>query len=236
MKIQGYLREYPFLVQVYRLIDSRLQAIKNFVAEKSFVADIGADHGYLAIELAQKKFCKVVATDKNFFPAEAARKNISDAGLENFIEVRQGDGLKVLQVGEVDTICVAGMGGSLIAKILADAPEILNTTARLILQPMNGAEILKNFLTSSGWFVVDEDLAEEGGIIYEIICAEKNFSDKQTKKETSPLLKKFLIQKQKKLLRVLEEMQKSPVAVQTEKFSKLKTELVDLEKKINSHT
>ena len=214
------------------MIDSRLQAIINFVPEKSFVADIGADHGYLAIELAQKKFCKVVATDKNFYPAEAARKNISAAGLENFIKVRQGDGLKVLQVGEVDTICVAGMGGSLIAKILDDAPEILDTTARLILQPMNGTEILKNFLTLRGWFIVDEDLAEEGGIIYEIICAEKNFSDKPSKKETSPLLKKFYLQKIKKLRRVVEEMQKSPAATSSEKFSQLQNKIALLEEKL----
>ena len=216
------------------MIDSRLQAIINFVEEKSFVADIGADHGYLAIELATKKFCKVIATDKNFFPCEAARKNISEAGLEKIIEMRQGDGLKVLKVGEVDTICIAGMGGALIAKILEDSPEILNSVENLILQPMNSADTLRNFLQKNSWFIADEDLAEEGKFIYEIISATKKPEKicRPTKKENSSLLKKFFAQKIKKLRRVLEEMKKSPAATSTEKFVQLQNEIAILEKNL----
>ena len=203
---------------------------------KSCVADIGADHGYLAIELATKKFCKVIATDKNSKPVEAARKNICAAGMEKIIEVRQGDGLKVLQAGEVDTICIAGMGGALIAKILEESPEILESVRKLILQPMNAAEELRKFLPENNWYITGEELAEEGGIIYEIICAEKKFTGKPTGKESSPLLKKFYLQKEKKLLRVIDEMQKSSAASSTEKFFRLKEEVADLEKKINSHS
>ena len=214
---------------------TRLQTIINFAQEKISVADIGTDHGYLAVELATKKNCKVIATDKNFGPTLAAKKNISAAGLEGVIEVRQGDGLKVLQVGEVDTICIAGMGGTLIAKILGDSPEILSSASRLILQPMNSADQLRNFLQENNWFIADEDLAEEGEIIYEIILAIKNPAQicKPTKKETSPLLKKFIAQKIKKLRRVIEEMQKSPTATSTEKFSQLQNEISLLQKNCN---
>ena len=108
------------------MTDSRLQAIINFVPQNSRVADIGTDHGYLAIELAKKNISKfIVASDKNFGPIQAAKKNIFDSGFEKIIEVRQGDGLKILRAGEVDTICIAGMGGSLICEILNAAPEIL---------------------------------------------------------------------------------------------------------------
>ena len=215
--------------------DSRLNAVKNFVRQGSKVADIGTDHAYLPIDLiASHKAVKVIASDKNFFPCQAARRNISAAGLENFIEVRQGDGLKILQVGEVDTICISGMGGSLIAEILAADIEITNSVEQLILQPMNAAEELKNFLLESGWFIGNEDLAEENKIIYEIICAVKNPAEvvEVTKKKISPLLKKFYAQKLEKLEKVETEMQKSSAAVKTEKFIELQKKILELKNKM----
>ena len=97
------------------MIDNRIKAIENFVQAGSFVADIGADHGYLAIELIKSgRARKVIATEKNLGPFEALSKNISGFN----IEARLGDGLQVLTAGEIDTICIAGMGGALITKIL----------------------------------------------------------------------------------------------------------------------
>ncbi len=214
--------------------DSRLNAVKNFVRQGSKVADIGTDHAYLPIELIRsEKVFKVIASDKNFGPCQAARKNISAAGLENFIEVRQGDGLKILKVGEVDTICISGMGGILIAEILAAAPEIFQSVNQLVLQPMNAADELKKFLQENNWFVGDEDLAEENGIIYEVICAVKNFSQvaEVSKKKNSPLLKKFLAQKIEKLEKVEAEMKKSSAAIRTEKFLNLQKKISELKMK-----
>ena len=207
--------------------DSRLNAVKNFVRQGSKVADIGTDHAYLPIELVEsKKVLKVIASDKNFFP------------LENFIEVRQGDGLKILQVGEVDTICISGMGGILIAEILKADAEILNSVSQLVLQPMNAADELKNFLQEVGWLVADEDLAEEGGIIYEIICAVKNPAEVSavSKKNNSPLLKKFYAQKIEKLEKIEVEMKKSSAAVHTEKFIELQKKILELKLKQNAIT
>ena len=202
------------------MIDSRMEAVMNFVGAGSRVADIGADHGYLSIALAKSgRAEKIIATEKNLGPWEAARKNISAAGLDGVIEIRLGDGLQVLAAGEVDTICIAGMGGALIVKILSDAPEVVQSAARLILQPMNGAKKIRDWLAENSWKIVDEDLAESSGIIYEIICAEKNPSEKIFKRETSPLLKKFLTQRSEKLERVLAEMNKSESARASEKFS-----------------
>ncbi|MBR3498096.1 MAG: SAM-dependent methyltransferase [Selenomonadaceae bacterium] len=213
------------------MIDSRMKAVMNFVGAGSRVADVGADHGYLSIALAQSgRAEKVIATEKNLGPCEAARKNISAAGLDGVIEIRLGDGLKVLSAGEVDTICIAGMGGALIVKILGDAPEVVQSAARLILQPMNAAKKIRAWLAENSWAIVDEDLAESSGIIYEIICAEKNPSEKIFKRETSPLLKKFLTQRLEKLERVLAEMSKSDSARTSEKYSATLAEVHALKK------
>ena len=208
------------------MIDARISAIMNFVRAGSRVADVGADHGYLSIALVKSgRAAKVIATEKNLGPFEALSKNIFSVAN---VEARLGDGLKVIAAGEVDTICIAGMGGALIEKILSDAPEVVNSARQLILQPMNGAEKLRAWLAENDWAIADEDLAESSGIIYEIICAEKIFEPKVFKRETSPLKKKFLTQRLEKLQRVLDEMSKSPNARNSEKFLALQAEINNL--------
>lgn len=212
------------------MIDSRIKSIMNFVRVGSFVADIGADHAYLSIELAKNHIAtKIIATEKNIHPFNAANNNIHAAGLQNLIEMRLGDGLQVLNVGEVDTICIAGMGGSLIQKILDDSPEIVHSARNLIIQPMNGVKKIRKWLADNNWTIIDEDLAESAGIIYEIICADK-FSTPQKvfKRDSSPLLNKFLAQQADKLQKILDEMSKSPLARTSDKFFALQAEINSL--------
>ena len=203
------------------MIDSRIQAVMNFVREGNRVADIGADHGYLSIALAKSGHAtKIIATEKNLGPFEALRKNIFAEGLGGVIETRLGDGLQILSAGEVDTICIAGMGGALIEKIFDDAPEVVQSARQLIIQPMNGAKKIRAWIAENNFVIEDEDIAEASGIIYEIISAVKIPAEpkKIFKRESSPLLKKFLAQQIEKLQRVLDEMSKSPVARTSEKF------------------
>ena len=216
-------------------IDSRIRAVMNFVSTGSRVADVGADHGYLTIELAKSgRAAKVIATEKNIGPFQAAHKNISAVGLQN-VEVRLGDGLQVLSASEVDTICIAGMGGALIEKILDDSPEVVSSARQLILQPMNGAEKIRAWLRENCWTIDDEDLAESSGIIYEIISAVKTLDSppKIFKRESSPLMEKFLSQRLQKLRRVLAEMSNSPAARASDKFSALCLEVAALQKKLH---
>ena len=212
------------------MIDARINAMINFVAKGSRVADIGADHGYLSIFLAKTGRADfIVATDKHAGPLEAARKNINAAGFEDVIETRLGDGLQVLSVGEVNTLCIGGMGGALICKILDDAPEILTSIKDLILQPMNAVDKVKTYLSEKNFYIADIDLAEAGGIIYEIIFASRNAEkiSARNKIETSPLREKYLALQKEKLQRILAEMSKSSAAMSSEKYLKFKNKLND---------
>ena len=216
------------------MIDARILAVMNFVRQGSRVADIGADHAYLSIELARSgRAKKIIATEKNINPFTAARQNISAAGLDGVIDLRLGDGLTILSAGEVDTICIAGMGGALIKKILDDAPEVVNSARQLILQPMNAVKKIRTHLAANGWLIDDEDLAESAGIIYEIISAVKTVdTPKIFKRETSPLLEKFLHQRVEKLQRVLHEMSKSSTARASENFFATQAEVAALNEKL----
>ena len=107
-------------------LDARLQAVLDFVPEGGAVADIGTDHGYLAAALIEEGRAEhVIASDLNLGPCEAARRTVREQNLKEQIEVRQGDGLTVLAPGEVQTACIAGMGGALMADILEAAPLVV---------------------------------------------------------------------------------------------------------------
>ena len=215
-------------------MDARLKAVMQFVTKGARIADIGTDHGYLAIELIREKNCeKVIATDKNKLPLESSRKNIIDAGFQDKIDLRLGDGLTVLKIDEIDEICIAGLGGSLIVDILKNSPEIVNSVKKIIIQPMNAVDKVREFMQENNYFVYDEDLSEVDEIIYEIICFSRFKNNHPTKKSQSFLLKKFYQKKIEKLQRILDEMSKSSNAIKTEKYLEIRKKISELEAMIN---
>lgn len=154
------------------MLDERLEAVASFVPAGCRVADIGTDHAYLAMEL----YCRdntrhVIAADKNGGPCQAARKTLAEAGLREQIQVRQGDGLAAVRPGEVDTVCIAGMGGKLIADILEAEPAVFGELETVVLQPQNGFAILRQWLYEHNWHIQAESLAKVDGRIYQIIQA-----------------------------------------------------------------
>ncbi len=152
----------------------RLEKIANLVEINNRVADIGTDHGYIAIYLIQNNISPyVIAGDINKKPLESARKNIADIGLGQRIETRLGSGLSILKPGEVETVIIAGMGGMLISQLLQEAPEVIATTRGLILQPMQAQEELRRYLVDNGFKIVKDLLVKEDHRIYEILCVEK---------------------------------------------------------------
>ena len=166
------------------MLDDRLQAVADFVPMASSVADIGTDHGYLAIELFKiNSTRRVIAADLNAGPCQAARRTISEAGFSEVIEVRQGDGLAALTPGEVDTVCIAGMGGKLEADILETQPDVTAKLQCLVLQPQNGFEYLRGWLYDHNWHIEDEKLSKVDGRVYQIIKAIKGQKEPLTEAE-----------------------------------------------------
>ena len=180
------------------MLDNRLRAVADFVPNAADVADIGTDHGYLAIELYKiNSQRKIIAADLNAGPCQAARRAIAEAGFSDSIEVRQGDGLTVLRCGEVDTVCIAGMGGKLEADILEAQPQMLNHISCLVLQPQNGFEYLRNWLYAHGWHIADEQLVKVDDRIYQIIKAAPGTEEKLS--EAVLILGPMLIKKRPEL-------------------------------------
>lgn len=154
-------------------LGQRLQKVADFVPAGASLADIGSDHGYLAARLLQcGKIRLAIAGELNREPAERARQTARAVGLEEQMLVREGAGLAVLQPGEVDTIVIAGMGGTTIIEILESNSAVMSTLQRLVLQPNVAGAQVRSWLAEHAWSIIDEALVIENQILYEIIVAE----------------------------------------------------------------
>lgn len=143
------------------------------------VLDIGTDHAYIPIYLAQNKLAKkIIATDLRKGPLMIAEANIIKYGLEDKIELRLGEGLSPVEEDEADTIIIAGMGGELISNILNDGIKKAERAKVLVLQPMNSQEILRRWLIENGFSITEEDIALEGFKVYNLIIAKKGNSQR----------------------------------------------------------
>lgn len=135
------------------------------------LADIGTDHAYLpAYLVAAGSIPAAIAGDILPGPLDAARTTVQTAGLDQAIALRLGPGLAPIAPGEAATVTICGMGGPLIAEILAQGP--LDGVRRLVLQPMGGEERVRAWLAHNGWRLMAEELVEDGGRLYVILAAE----------------------------------------------------------------
>ncbi|WP_019553223.1 tRNA (adenine(22)-N(1))-methyltransferase [Propionispira raffinosivorans] len=218
----------------------RLLSVAKFVPKGSVVADIGTDHAYLPISLVENKIVdKAFACDVHAGPYQVAQKTILAAGVSSQIDVRFGDGITVLSPGEVDVLTIAGMGGALMIDILSKCPRVTADLKGVVLQPMNGAALLRSWLYQNGWKINEEDLVFDEGRLYEVMYAVHGYTamPEDLLMEIGPMLWQnrhiLLRQHIENLLfqskRVLRGMANSEQAKQSEKYSFVLEKIKELE-------
>lgn len=163
-------------------LSARLMLMADQIEKNETMADIGTDHGFLPMYLADEGICpKVILTDVSAGSLKKAQDNVNelvekrreegrefDTGIFDF---RLGDGITVLEPGEADAIVIAGMGGILISEILEKNMEVARTAKRIIMQPRKGSGRLRYSLIKNGFEVERELLVREGKFICEVIVA-----------------------------------------------------------------
>lgn len=221
-------------------LSNRLKAIADLVESNSIIADIGTDHGYIPIYLAQKGIIKhAYAMDINKGPLEKAKKNINKYNLDKIVETRLSNGLEKLSEGEADTIIIAGMGGKLISQILLAYPDVVKASKRLILSPHSDVKEIRIRLHDLGFKIDKELMIKEEVKYYNIIEAIKDIKREQYTAEEylygkilidkkDPLLKEYLQNKKKKLDYLINslEFKDSENAIKRKKELELEQEII----------
>ena len=155
-------------------LDARLRAAFDLLQGVKAVADIGCDHGKLAAALLLEGGCKrVVAGDISPDCLNKARRLLEERGLSDRAQVRLGSGLSILLPEECDAGAILGMGGELIAELLAASEDVAAQMERLVLQPMSGIEELRQWLYENRFCVLADRLVTEKRRTYQILCVRK---------------------------------------------------------------
>ncbi len=149
-------------------LSNRLETLLDLVPRCSLVADIGADHALLTLELLSRGIAAhVLCTDLSENSLNKAREAVAQRNEEARVSFCLGDGLTAIGNRTPEAIVIAGMGGETIADILrADTPR---GGVRYLLQPMSRASHLRRFLSEAGFAITEERLAEDAGRIYPIL-------------------------------------------------------------------
>jgi len=166
-------------------ISLRLKTIAGMVRFYT-LADVGTDHALLPVYLYQTGLISsAAACDVNKGPLERAKETIAQNGLGGIIETRLGSGLEPLDIGEFETLVIAGMGGTLITQLLFARLETAKSFKQILLQPQRNFYDLRMFLLSNGFSIINEELLIDSGIFYFIIEAEPGKSETYNESEVT---------------------------------------------------
>lgn len=152
-------------------ISQRLLACCDYIAPGDRVADVGCDHGYLAIHLVQSGISpKVYASDIRPAPLESAVKNAGTYGVSERISFYLSDGVNKIP-RDFDTLVCAGMGADVMVSILRAAPWLQDGQYRLVLQCQSKTPVLRRYLSETGWEIQREQVLRDGRFLYTVLEA-----------------------------------------------------------------
>ncbi len=150
----------------------RMEQVMTMTEACTVAADVGCDHGYVAIELIRRKIAVgVIAMDVRPGPLSRAQEHIEREHLTGQIRCRLSDGLEKLEPKEVEEIIIAGMGGPLMIRILENGRENLCQVQTLVLQPQSEIPEVRKYLHRNGWKITKEAMVKDEGKYYTVIQA-----------------------------------------------------------------
>jgi len=221
-------------------LSKRLSAVASFVTPGYSVADIGTDHGYIPIYLAGQGSRKIIAMDINAGPLQRAEDHVRLHRLEALIETRISDGLQALKPGEVQAVVLAGMGGALVLKILADSPAVTAKVEEFILQPQSEIAKVRAWLWQQGFIVQAEDMVKEDGKYYPVMYVRHGRAAPYTPAELyygrcllhqkHPILQQFIASEIKRNEQILSQLSRHQSLAADKRKAEIETALADSRK------
>jgi len=152
-------------------LSKRLEACLQYTAGFVKLADIGTDHAMLPIVAVERgNVACALAIDNKFGPFVQARTNVLKYQVSEKVKVLLAEGLEKID-DETDVVVISGMGGELIVKILSDST--LRSVKRFVLQPNNNVPLVRKYIETIGFQLIDELVLEDQQKMYEILVVEK---------------------------------------------------------------
>ena len=150
-------------------ISDRLLACAAFVCPGDRIADVGCDHGYLSIHLLQENIAaSAICSDVRQQPLQSAVRNAEKYGLREKMEFYLSDGVQNIP-RDFNTLICAGMGADTMVSIFTAAPWLKDGKYRLILQCQSKTPLLRQYLSDSGFTIIQEAVLRDGRFLYTVM-------------------------------------------------------------------
>lgn len=153
------------------IISKRLKAISHFIDDDANVLDVACDHGLLSIYVAER-VKSIIASDIAKAPLKSAAKNIKKYKLEEKINLELAAGLKAINEN-IDTVVIAGVGAKTIIEIIKEDMDKLKKVKKLILSPHSETALLREFMFSNNFALIDEEIIYDKNKYYFILVFTK---------------------------------------------------------------
>jgi len=144
------------------MISKRLTMILGLVQPCHVLADIGSDHGYLALEALQTKVAqRVIAADVRSGPLKQAQKTFAEANVFENVSYVLSDGLRMVP-DPLDCVVIGGMGADVILKIVTQDLERFKCIPQIIVQANTKQPLLRHSMAELGFTMSDEHIVLDG--------------------------------------------------------------------------
>lgn len=168
-------------------LSERLRMVASMVHRCDTVADIGCDHAYLSVWLLREGIAgKALACDVRPGPLAKAEKTIAFFHMQERARTILCDGLAGVRPGEAQVIVMAGMGGLLMTRLLADGAAVVAGAERLVLQPQSDPELVRRQVYAAGFRIEEEQCTFEDGKYYVAFAAVKDNAPEKREKPYEP--------------------------------------------------
>ena len=160
------------------MISLRLQNLVKLIEKGSCVADIGADHGYLLLELKKLNLAtKMLGVENKKGPFEHLRKNVLrvDPQLQD-INISFSSGLEKVSC-EYSTVVIAGMGFVTIKEIIKHDLNKIDFINTFIIDSHSNTPELRRFLNEIGYYIDKELCFYDKKVFYEVIRFKKGHKE-----------------------------------------------------------
>lgn len=153
-------------------LSNRLKTIADLITSSDVVADVGCDHGLLAIHLIHhQQVTNIFVSDINEAALASAQSNINKYQLQQFITPILANGIEwINNYPQINCVIIAGLGTAKILKILKDDA---NQVQRYVIQTNTNAAKIRQWIKTNNFYLETEILVKDKGRIYEILVINK---------------------------------------------------------------